>query len=622
MPATTSLLQNGRYSIEQEISSQENRLRFEAVDTKDESRVSIVEVPLNLPKVVTASQREALAAEFRATAERLASFDHNLAVPVRSYFTEAGRNYLVCDRVEGVDLASELAGQNEPLSLPRVAAWADAMLNVLNAMHNLRPPMVHGGVRPENLVLLPDDRIRLNMAAVLAGDERRAGSSQTPLAYAPLEQIWSGLDAASQKVIISKYDESSEKILKQPLDAKSDLYSLGAALYHLLTGQLPLDAMERSIEMIEGHRDPLQPPNKLDPAIPVEVSDVVMKAMEVKREYRFDSAAIMRQVLKTALVRVKEREAEEALIERVEQADVRPATQGDAAPQQVVADKLEEEDLASKLREAEEKRLEAERRAAEAEKKLRDSESAQPARATETFTLADLENDDVLGILDAFPHTSEPPAAKPAPESVPGEIAAEPLTTEITADSTDKPEDLAAAAPAEPAPEDSAADPATANLGEEIQPETQKASAASSNFAPADDHLFTEHQPSGGLGLTAVAAAAVVLVAALIGAWYLLGSKPAEPAVGENPAATRTEPSPRQEPAREPETQAPESPSSTTAAAPAAAEQPEPSPEAVSPEQQHKAASTAPARKKPPQAAAKTPAQKKPVTVDDLINDN
>ena len=314
-PTTTPLLHEGRYSIEQEFNLDGNRTLFHAYDIKQEEAVSIIEVPVGFARVATASQREAAAGLFQEQAARLAAFRHNSAVAVRECFVEAGRHYLVTDPVGGTDLSSVMSDQQHAFSLEVVTSWADTILDVLNGLHTFRPPFVYKNIRPDCFVLREDGSAALTLFGMIdsgAQSSPAAGAGTGTIAYSPLEQIWGGLDAASQKVIINKLDETSEKLLKQDLDARSDIYSLGASLYHLITGRLPVDALERSIEMIEDNPDPLQAPHKVDPAVPVEVSDVIMKAMEIRREYRFDSAAIMRQVLKTALVRVKERLDEEA----------------------------------------------------------------------------------------------------------------------------------------------------------------------------------------------------------------------------------------------------------------------------------------------------------------------
>ena len=131
------------------------------------------------------------------------------------------------------------------------------------------------------------------------------------LNYSPLEVIWEKLDSASQRVILNGYDEKSQQNLMRPPDVLSDIYSLGATLYHLLTGQMPVDALERSIAVLEGNPDPLLAPDEIDPNIAVEISGVLIKALKIRRENRFASALEMSKELENAFVQLKERKTRE-----------------------------------------------------------------------------------------------------------------------------------------------------------------------------------------------------------------------------------------------------------------------------------------------------------------------
>ena len=178
--------------------------------------------------------------------------------------------------------------------------------------------------------------------------------------------------------------------MQQP-DVRSDIYSLGATLYHLLTGKLPVDALERSITILEGNPDPLPAPNEVDANISIEISDVLMKALKIRRENRFESALEMRKELENAFTELKERKSSE-LRNEVPAAPSVPFVKPNLPEQklqdvqkeipkinteennQLEAKKPEEKDqlefIKQKLREAEEQKILAEQRAAEAEKRL------------------------------------------------------------------------------------------------------------------------------------------------------------------------------------------------------------------------------------------------------------
>ncbi|MEO8649796.1 MAG: protein kinase [Acidobacteriota bacterium] len=330
MPATNELLQEGRYRIRQIASHSAHETIYDAFDTVQGSSVILKEIPVRLNKVATAAQRDNQKKNFIKHASLLAEIKHDSILHVSDYFSEIDRQFLVMETFEGDDLATLIQRNNTPFPMADVLAWADEILDALNYLHTAAPPIIHQAIRPESFILRSNGRVKLSAVSLgdggdrLGGNFKAAASDQDSIRYSPLELIWESLDPASQKVIINNFDERSERILREPADARSDIYSLGATLYRLMTAREPVDALERAIEMIDGKQDPLVEPVKADPRIPDEISEVLMKAMEVKRQNRFDSAAIMRQVLKTAMVRVLERERAEALKPSAPVPDIMP----------------------------------------------------------------------------------------------------------------------------------------------------------------------------------------------------------------------------------------------------------------------------------------------------------
>jgi serine/threonine protein kinase len=159
--------------------------------------------------------------------------------------------------------------------------WADQLLDALDYLHTQDPQIVHRDIKPQNLKLTSRGQIILldfGLAKGQAGEISRVTTAASIFGYtpnyAPLEQI-QGLGT----------------------DTRSDLYSLGATLYHLLTGVKPPDALTRAAAMVNGQPDPLVKASEANAAITPEVGAVLEKAMAQNREQRYATAADMRKAL-------------------------------------------------------------------------------------------------------------------------------------------------------------------------------------------------------------------------------------------------------------------------------------------------------------------------------------
>lgn len=219
--------------------------------------------------------------QFRREAALLRRLDHPALPKVHNYFAEGGGQFLVMDFVEGEDLEHLLHGNQGPLPLKQVLEWADRILDALDYLHRNKPAIIHRDIKPANLKLTPAGDILL-LDFGLAKNETtptlpgRSIAAATP-EYAPPEQI-NG----------------------EGTDPRSDLFSFGATLYHLLTNQAPISAGIRDGVVKQGARDPLRLAGEINPLIPPAISGVIHKAMAIARDQRYVSGAAMRIALREA----------------------------------------------------------------------------------------------------------------------------------------------------------------------------------------------------------------------------------------------------------------------------------------------------------------------------------
>ncbi len=188
------------------------------------------------------------------------------------------------DFVPGKDLANQVIDRNTYFPVPLVLGWADQLLDVLHYLHTRPIPIIHRDVKPQNIKLQPDGRIMLldfGLAKGYAGEVEQTTGEKSLLAYtrgfAPPEQI-----------------EGSGT------DARSDIYSLGATLYFLLTNEPPHEAQMRMLADIRARPDPTVPPHHLNPAVSEAVSAVLMQTLALRPDDRPASAQAFRAMLHAA----------------------------------------------------------------------------------------------------------------------------------------------------------------------------------------------------------------------------------------------------------------------------------------------------------------------------------
>src|SRR5262245_15026447 len=219
---------------------------------------------------------EATHRAFTREAELLANLSHPGVPKVRDLFAEAEVRYLVMEYIPGRDLEEILNDRGAAIPTEDALGWMDQALDALSHMHSQRPPVIHRDIKPSNLKLTPSGHVMLIDFGLAKGNGKSSlvGYSAN---YAPLEQLQG-----------------------DGTDAQSDLYSLGATMYRLLTGQEPASALERVKQMAKDHRDPLLRVNAINNRAPAAVAQVIWEAMALEREDRLRSADEMRRRLREA----------------------------------------------------------------------------------------------------------------------------------------------------------------------------------------------------------------------------------------------------------------------------------------------------------------------------------
>ncbi len=276
MLTSNTVLQN-RYRIVRQMGQGGMGTVYEAVDQRLSSVVAIKETRVTTDEARSAFEREA---------SLLANLRHPSLPNVIDHFSEDDGQYLVMEFIPGEDLGQLLELRGRPFPATDVLHWADDLLKALEYLHGHNPPILHRDIKPSNLKLTREGELFLldfGLAKGAAGQmptllTSRSVKGYTPV-YSPLEQIHGG-----------------------GTDPRSDLYSVGATLYHLLTGVLlPIDAPTRFNALDDLQADPLLPADHVNPDVPSLIAQILGQALAMNRRNRPASASAMRRMLHEAV---------------------------------------------------------------------------------------------------------------------------------------------------------------------------------------------------------------------------------------------------------------------------------------------------------------------------------
>lgn len=204
------------------------------------------------PKFVERFQREAQAA---------ARLNHPNIAQIYSFGQEQGMPYIAMELVPGGSLDKEMEAKPGALDVAYVMRVGQQVADALALA--AESGLVHGDVKPENVLFDTDGNAKL----VDFGLAAMQGDS---------DEIWG-----------TPYYISPEKVRRQKIDYRADIYSLGGTLYHVLTGVPPFDGPDPTAVVKARFDGPPKKPSEIRPDIPPEVDAIIMRMLELEPSMRY-----------------------------------------------------------------------------------------------------------------------------------------------------------------------------------------------------------------------------------------------------------------------------------------------------------------------------------------------
>jgi serine/threonine-protein kinase len=268
-----------RYRIDAKVSRSGMATIYKAFDTKENHQVA-----LKIPHMQYESD-----VSFFSRFQREADIGRILNHPniLKFYEPDAkqSRPYIVMEFLEGKTLAQVL-NEVKPFPIDDALHVAARIADALSHMHE--KGVVHRDLKPQNIMILKDGALRImDFGIARASDMRR-------LTFVGFTPAMGTPDYMAPEQVKGKRG-----------DARTDIYSLGAMLYEMVTGALPFEADNPFMVMNARVTGDPKAPRKVNPAVPVEVEELILHAMERDPKKRFQTAKEMKAQLEdTSLVKV------------------------------------------------------------------------------------------------------------------------------------------------------------------------------------------------------------------------------------------------------------------------------------------------------------------------------
>ena len=222
-------------------------------------------------------------ARFRHEARVASALNHPNVCTIYALDTaEDGRLFIVMEYIDGSTLRDRLAG--DPLPIRHAVEIAEQIASALAAAH--AAGVIHRDVKPENVMLRPDGLVKVLDFGLAKLDPA--------VAFNGAQSTRTALSTHGDIVMGTSIYMSPEQARGEPLDARTDIFSLGAVLYEMVTGRQAFVGNSTAV-VYDGilNRMPL-PAMNLNPQVRPGLQDIINKALEKSRDLRYQFASELR----------------------------------------------------------------------------------------------------------------------------------------------------------------------------------------------------------------------------------------------------------------------------------------------------------------------------------------